>query len=96
MLFSVAVFVFCKYEVRHIRILNSINEKYINLLASYGLGVYLIHMYFIILLPKEVTILLMTRRMVLCIRSIRNWQIMKKTLSSAEGLESTSTMIWML
>lgn len=32
------------------------NEKYINLLASYGLGVYLIHMYFIKLLPKALGI----------------------------------------
>lgn len=55
-LFSVAVFVFFKYEVSNIRILNSINEKNINLLASYGLGVYLIHMYFIKLLPKVVGI----------------------------------------
>ena len=55
-LFSVAVFVFFKYEVSSIRILNSINYKHINLLASYSLGVYLIHMYFVIFLPKVVGI----------------------------------------
>ena len=50
--FSVAVFVFFKYEVDNNRIFNRLNEKYISNLAAYGLGVYLVHMYFIFLIPK--------------------------------------------
>lgn len=50
--FSIAVFVFFKYEVNGFRILNGLNGVFVRNLASYGLGVYLLHMYFIKFLPK--------------------------------------------